>query len=159
MRLQITLFIILSFFLLMSTSCKKELNDFSFSYTTESVGNYKQVVSFDSDKNYKIVVENYYQFNFTNKYEPIIIEGTLTDDEFAQVKSALGDVNFFGMDDSYGFDKEEDELFAGIMYTIYFKSEGKDKYISIRNTPANKLPSSYHNLVKSINDFVSDKMK
>ena len=43
---------------------KKELKDFSFTYSMESVDNYKMMVTFDSKKNYKLEEYNYFFDNF-----------------------------------------------------------------------------------------------
>ncbi len=61
MKLRITLFATLLFFcLLVLQAVKKELKDFSFSYSMESVDNYKLMVLFDSDKTFRIEEYNYY---------------------------------------------------------------------------------------------------
>ena len=71
------------------TGCKKELKDFSFSYSMESVDNYKLMVLFDSDKTFRIEEYNYYMDNFAKKRDPKIMEGILTDEEFASLKPIL----------------------------------------------------------------------
>lgn len=104
MKLRITLFAILLVLLSACfTGCKKELKDFSFSYSMESVDNYKLMVLFDSDKTFRIEEYNYYMDNFAKKRDPKIMEGTLTDEEFASLKPILQKCNFFKMKDSYGF--------------------------------------------------------
>jgi len=148
MKLRITWLAALSIFLFVCTGCKKELKDFSFSYTMESESNYKQTISIDSDKNYKVEVYDYYTFQRTRKYDPVIKEGKLTDEDFAEAKKLLENIDFFSMKDSYGFDREPDEAMGYLMYTIYMKTEGKDKFISIRNTKANELPKGYIPLVQ-----------
>lgn len=62
MKLRITLFTTLLVLLSACfTGCKKELKDFSFSYSMESVDNYKLMVLFDSDKTFRIEEYNYPQ--------------------------------------------------------------------------------------------------
>ena len=98
MKLRITLFatllVLLSAYF---TGCKKELKDFSFSYSMESVDNYKLMVLFDSDKTFRIEEYNYYMDNFAKKRDPKIMEGILTDEEFASLKPILQKCNFFKM--------------------------------------------------------------
>ena len=106
MKLRITLFATLLVLLSACfTGCKKELKDFSFSYSMESVDNYKLMVLFDSDKTFRIEEYNYYMDNFAKKRDPKIMEGTLTDEEFASLKPILQKCNFFKMKDSYGFEE------------------------------------------------------
>ena len=96
MKLRITLFATLLVLLSACfTGCKKELKDFSFSYSMESVDNYKLMVLFDSDKTFRIEEYNYYMDNFAKKRDPKIMEGTLTDEEFASLKPILQKCNFF----------------------------------------------------------------
>lgn len=93
MKLRITLFATLLVLLSACfTGCKKELKDFSFSYSMESVDNYKLMVLFDSDKTFRIEEYNYYMDNFAKKRDPKIMEGTLTDEEFASLKPILQNV-------------------------------------------------------------------
>ena len=72
----------------------------------ESVNKYKLMVLFDSDETFRIEEYNYYIDNFAKKRVPKIMEGTLTDEEFASLKPILQKCNFFKMKDSYGFEKE-----------------------------------------------------
>ena len=77
MKLRITLFTTLLVLLSACfTGCKKELKDFSFSYSMESVDNYKLMVLFDSDKTFRIEEYNYYMDNFAKKRDPKIMDGT-----------------------------------------------------------------------------------
>ena len=106
----------------------------------ESPGNYKIQVSFDDQKNYKVERYNYFMDNFARKRDPKILEGTLTDGEFEQVRAVLGEARIFDMNDSYGFEKEVSSKDMGEVLTqVYLKSEGKEKYISIRDMMNEKL--------------------
>lgn len=158
MKLRATLFLLLFVFLFVTTGCKRELKEFSFSYTMESESNYKQTISIDSDKNYKAEVYDYYTFQMTKKYDPVIKEGKLTDEEFGQVKELLESVDIFSMKDSYGFDREPSEAFGYLMYTLHLTAEGQDKYVSIRNTKANELPKGYVSLAQYLGALLTEKL-
>ena len=136
------------------TGCRKQLKDFSFSYSIESVGNYKQTVSFNSDKIYKIETHNYFMDNFAKRKAPVIVEGVMTEEEFKEARKRLQSINFYKMKDSYGFEKEVGDL-GNIMNQIYFSSKGKEKYISIRDTRFEELPKGYSKLIDFINHFIS----
>ena len=106
MKLRITLFATLLVLLSACfTGCKKELKDFSFSYSMESVDNYKLMVLFDSDKTFRIEEYNYY------------------------------------MD---------------IMYQVSFTTEGKEKFISIRNSDTGQFSASFVKLIGFINTFLNN---
>ena len=155
MKLHVTL--LASLFLILSvclTSCKKELKDFSFSYSMETVANYKLSVSFKSDKTFRLEEYNYYMDNMDGIRRPKIVEGTLTDEEFNALKPLLADCDFFDMKDSYGFEKEPHPIFSEIMYQISFTTEGKEKYISIRNTNIKEFSSSFIKVLDFISSFL-----
>lgn len=138
--------------LLPLSGCKSDYKEFSFSYSMESVSNYKVMVMFDSNKNYRLEKYNYYMDNFAKKRDPKIYEGKLTDEEFAALKPILIDCDFFTMDDSYGFDKEAGDTY--VMYQISFTADGREKFISIRGG-SHKFSSSFHELVSYINEFLN----
>ncbi len=145
----------LSMLLMLSlTGCKKGLSDFAFSYTMESVENYKVVLTVNSDRSYRLDVANYYMAKQSGQFEPKVAEGTLTDAEFNAFSHLLGETDFFAMKDSYGFEADASEL--NIMYQVYFKTGGKDKYISIRDSEANKFPASFLQLLEYINTFIGE---
>ena len=150
-----------SFFVVMMLcccfSCQTKLDDFVFTYSLESPGNYKIQVSFDDQKNYKVERYNYFMDNFARRRDPKILEGTLSDGEFEQVRAVLGEARIFDMKDSYGFEKEVSSKDMGEVLTqVYLKSEGKEKYISIRDMMNEKFPQGYIKLVKFINQFCVD---
>ena len=159
MRVRISLCV--SFLVLLSvcfTSCKKkELKDFTFSYSMECVSNYWVSVSFDSERNFRMERRNYYVDNFARKRNPKIMEGKMNDEEFASLIEVLQDCDLYKMEDSYGFEKEVREDVGDIMYQISFSSEGREKkFISIRSDPDIRFPSSFIKLIGFINSFVSD---
>ena len=142
MKLRITLFATLLVLLSACfTGCKKELKDFSFS---------------DSDKTFRIEEYNYYMDNFAKKRDPKIMEGTLTDEEFASLKPILQKCNFFKMKDSYGFEEETNRDLGDIMYQVSFTTEGKEKFISIRNSDTGQFSASFVKLIGFINTFLNN---
>lgn len=156
MKLRITLFT--SLLILLSicfTGCKQELKDFSFSYSMESVDSYKLLVQFNSDKTFRLEEYNFYMDNIANKRDPKIIDGKLTDEEFNTLKGLLENCDFFGMEDSYGFDKEANPIFSEIMYQISFSTGGKEKYISIRNSNMREFSSSFIDVIDYIKSFLN----
>lgn len=157
MKTRISLLTILSLMLICLCACenKKELKDFSFTYSMESVDNYKMMVTFDSKKNYKLEEYNYFFDNFAKKKEPRIKEGTLTDKEFKQIQSLIVDSKLFEMKDSYGFEKDYNRDLGDIMYQISFNAGGKDKYISIRSTEYQPFSTQFVGLIGYINKFIN----
>lgn len=137
-------------------TCKQEPKTFLFTYSMESVDNYKVVVSFDSGKKYKIEEYNYFLDNQANKKEPKIKEGVLTDEEYATIKEKIFKANLFKMNDTYGFDGEDSRSDLGdIMYQIYLSGDGEEKYISIANNKELKFPAPFIELVDVVSGFLN----
>jgi hypothetical protein len=143
-------------FVVLSAGCRNSPKEFSFSYSMESVDYYKVTTSFDSNKTYKIEIHNYYMDNHAGKREPVIREGTLTEEEYKQLETLLAKCNLFKMKDSYGFDKEADEYIGDIMYQLYYQIPGKGKFISIRTISDHSFPLSFINLLEYINTFLAE---
>lgn len=138
------------------TGCRKAVEDFSFSYSMESVNNYKVIVAFQSsDKSYRIEETNFFMDNHANRKAPSIREGVMTDSECREVAKLLSASKLFEMEDSYGFEQEYNRELGDIMYQIAYKSGGKEKFISIRNSERQLFPSPFLKLLKYANSFVS----
>lgn len=149
----------LLFFLLcvICAGCRQPpLKDFAFSYTAESVNNYKFIVTIHSDSTYQIEQFNYYMDNFEGKRRPKIRKGRLTIGQFNTLKSRLEESNLFSMDDSYGFGEGESRwsTSSDIMHQVYFSIEGKEKFVTCNNSA--ELPASFIRLVKFVNTLLSD---
>ncbi len=161
MKTRISLLTILSVMLICLSGCsnKKEFEEFSFTYSMESVDNYKMVVTFDSDQNYKLEEYNYFFDNMANKKDPKISEGKLTDKEFGEIQKLLSKSKLFEMEDSYGFDKEYNRDLGDIMYQVSFSTKDKDKFISIRTTENQQFSSGFISLIGYINTFINSHKK
>jgi hypothetical protein len=142
-------------FVILFAGCRNSLKEFSFSYSMESVDYYKTSVSFDSNKTYKIETHNYYMDNHAGKREPVIREGTLTEEEYKTLETLLAKCNLFKMKDSYGFDKEADKYMGDIMYQVHFQTPGESKFISIRAIGDHTFPLPFIDLLKYINTFLA----
>ncbi|MDR1356618.1 MAG: hypothetical protein LBJ58_02995, partial [Tannerellaceae bacterium] len=129
------------------------MENFTFTYSMESVNNYKLTCFFHSDKTYKIEEHNYFMDNHAGIRAPRIKEGVLTDEEYAEVVERLSACDFYALKDAYGFDKEISGM-VDILYQISFTSEGKTKHVSIRSNDDNSFPPHFIDLLKYISDFL-----
>jgi hypothetical protein len=155
MKKQIAFISLILAALLLSGGCRKSLKDFSFYYSVESVNNHKLAFSLSSNKTYKIEEYNYFMDNHANRKAPVIQEGTLTDEEYEEAVKHLSACNFFEMKDSYGFDKET-AYDGNIIYQITFSTQGREKYISIRNNDDNLFPATFIDLLKYVSNFLKN---
>ena len=77
--------------ILCAISCKREIKPFTFSYSMESVNNYKVMLSFGSDKQYRVERYNYFMDNFAHKRDPKIIDGVMTDAEYNRLATLVAE--------------------------------------------------------------------
>ncbi|MDR2389153.1 MAG: hypothetical protein LBD89_05130 [Tannerellaceae bacterium] len=154
MKRQIAFILMISALPILFGGCRKSMKDFSFHYSMESVNNYKVAFSFDSKKTYKIEKYNYFMDNHANRQDPVIQEGSFTDEEYREAVKYLVACNFFRMKDSYGFDKEPDDYLGNIIYQITFRNQGREKFISIRNNDENLFPATFIDLLKYVGNFL-----
>jgi hypothetical protein len=141
--------------LVLSAGCRTEPKEFTVSFTMESVGSYKIRLEIDGRKNYAIEEQHTF-FDINAGREQIRKEeGTLTAEEFAELKTLLSRNRLFGMKDAYGFSQEKDDALGNILYQIGYTAGGKEKYISIRLNPADKFPDPFLQLIKYLNAFIS----
>ena len=91
--------------------------------------------------------------------DPKVVEGVLTDDEYAELSQLIADVDFFSMKDSYGFESTPKNGMNDLVYQISLSSGGKEKFISIRSADKQVFPQSFIELVKRITVFNDQKLK
>lgn len=142
--------------LLLCSGCRQEWKDFTFSYTAESVGNYKLVVTFRSDSTFRIEKYNYYMDNFEKKKRPDIREGRLSASEFAACERQLRESDLFSLQDTYGYKKNETQQTpsSDIICQVHLQTGAKEKFITYKNS--GELPPSFGQLLKWIHAFLSD---
>ncbi len=80
----------------------------------------------------------------------------MTDEEFATLKPILQKCNFFKMKDSYGFEKAAENGLGDIMYQVSFSTEGKEKFISIRDSDTGLFSASFVKLIGFIITFLNN---
>lgn len=155
MKIQVVLSSMLFLIGGLCSSCRQELKAFTFSYTAESVNNYKFVVTFGSDSTYRIEKYNYYMDNFEGKRRPFVAEGRLSDETFRLLKERLEKSDVFSLKDAYGFKEQETRWSSSsqLIYQISLRTEGKEKFVTYKR--AEELPSSFVRLLQFVNTFVS----
>ena len=101
MKMQKTWLVMVGLFLMLcATSCKRADKPFTFSYSMESVNNFKVMLSFDSDQKYRVERYNYFMDNFAHKRDPKIVEGVLTDEEYDRLATLVNEADLLSMEDS-----------------------------------------------------------
>ena len=158
--MQKTWLVIVGLFLILCvTSCKREVKPFTFSYSMESVNNFKVMLSFGSDKQYRIERYNYFMDNFAHKRDPKIVEGVMTDEEYDRLATLVVESDLPSMKDSYGFEQEPTGALGNVVYQIAYTCGGDEKYISIRSAEGQRYSDTFVELVHEITRFNDEKLK
>ena len=145
--------------ILCATSCKREIKPFTFSYSMESVNNYKVMLSFGSDKQYKVERYNYFMDNFAHKRDPKIVDGVMTEEEYDRLATLVAESDLLSMKDSYGFEQAPTGALGDVVYQISYTCGGEEKYISIRSAEGQRFSNAFVKLIREITQFNDEKLK
>lgn len=160
MKIQKFWFAVVGLFLILcSISCKREVKPFTFSYSMESVNNYKVMLSFGSDKQYRVERYNYFMDNFAHKRDPKIVDGVMTEEEYDRLATLVAESDLLSMKDSYGFEQAPTGALGDVVYQISYTCGGEEKYISIRSTEDQRFSNAFVKLVREITQFNDEKLK
>lgn len=160
MKIQKFWFAIVGLFLILcSISCKREVKPFTFSYSMESVNNYKVMLSFGSDKQYRVERYNYFMDNFAHKRDPKIVDGVMTEEEYDRLATLVAESDLLAMKDSYGFEQAPTGALGDVVYQISYTCGDEEKYISIRSTEGQRFSNAFVKLVREITQFNDEKLK
>lgn len=92
--------------------------------------------------------------NQEGKRRPIIIEGTLNDNDYTIIKKKAENAQLFKMEDSYGFDREAKNNTEDILYQINLDTGTKQKSITFRDNEGVRLPASFIQLTQQLNKLI-----
>ena len=95
-----------------------EMEEFTYTFSMESVGNYKVDFQMNPDSTFQIEQQDYFFDRYAKKSSPNIRQGTLSSEEFAKFDKLIRESDLYSMDDSYGFDKNSDN---SIIYLVELK--------------------------------------
>lgn len=141
--------LIITVLIISLTGCKQNINNFTFTYTLESVNNYKVKVTFNDKKDYIIEEYTYFFDRMSGKHEPKEVSGKLSEEEFSSIKNMIENSQIFCLRDSYGFDQNSD-----ILFQVNLEADGKEKFVLMREIDNKELPKDFVQLIKYINEFI-----
>lgn len=150
-------FLCIAIFLLL-TNCRTTpvYETFTFDYTLESIGAYRIDVSINSNKEYKIVRNNIF-LNRVQDEKPIYTyEGILSETAFKEADTKISDAGLFKMKDAYGFDDKAIEGRDDLLIQIAFTADGKEKFITIRDSESNQFDKRFRDLIFYMNSFIQE---
>ena len=152
------LIIILATIFFVSCISSPSIDDFVYTYTMESINNYKIEFQLKSDSTFKVSQFNYFFDNYESMKKPVITEGQLNNKEFSTIKKLLQQSNLNDMKDSYGFDETESTE-SDIIYLIELKQDDKSKFVTIKSKSIESFPKKFTELISYTNSIISEKHK
>lgn len=147
--------LLLLFACILLVGCHSEPKEFTYTFTMESADAYKLSLTIDQNKRYTLQEQYIFFDRRANQANPKLKEGSLSEEEFSEFKKQLSESKLFNMQDSYGFDKEEDQAIHDVLYHIIYKADGKEKFISIQLDDSNQFPLAFVKLIEWTNSFIS----
>ena len=85
-----------------------EMEEFTYTFSMESVGNYKVDFQMNPDSTFQIEQQDYFFDRYAKKSSPNIRQGTLSSEEFAKFDKLIRESDLYSMEDSNGFDEISD---------------------------------------------------
>ena len=131
---------------LLLPGCRTEPKDFTLSFSMESIDIYKFSIEISADKSYRIQQQNLY----LDTQEIETARGLMTDEKFAELTKLIAGSRLFKLKDSYGFDKEPDELdpFSNVIYQLHYTEGRKVKNITMRPNATDLFPKKFLELIQ-----------
>lgn len=145
-------------FFLLFIGCQSQPEDFTLSYSMESIRHYKVILTVDSKQHYLIEEYNYFFDNFEKKQEPQKYTGTLTDEEYKAIIKLIRKNDLLSLKEAYGFEEANPDL-GDFLYQTLYKTGGKEKSTSVRTLDDPALPTGYTQLLTYLNRFISEHKK
>ena len=151
--------LIISIFI-MACGKHSSLDEFTFSFSAESIENYKTELTVNSDSIYSISKHNYFFDNFEGKRNPQHIQGRLTAGQFNTLKKLLIKSELYEMKDNYGFDEEENSTaLSDVIYQIKLSSPGSEKFVTIKSSQNVQFAKSFLQLISFSADLMNEKVR
>ena len=129
---------------------------FSYTFTLESIENYKIEFELHPDFTYKIYKANYFFDRVNSNKEALNISGKLSEEEFKSIETLINKNIIEKMDDSYGFDSPDIE--RDIIYTIQLTRNNRSKYVSVNRSANQLFPKDFINLISYTMSLINDKI-
>lgn len=138
------------FLALLITGCGTKSDDFTLSFTMESIDTYRLSIAISQNRTYIIQQQNLLFDAFAGKEQINTSQRTLNEEEFSELKSLIAASRLFKMKDSYGFNKEPDDSdpFSDMIYQINYTENHKTKNITIRVDSKDLYPEKFLQLIQ-----------
>jgi len=132
---------------------------FSYSFSMESINNYRVELQLHPDSSWTATRYNYFFDRFGGAPSALERAGQLTDEEYARFSRLLEKSGLEGMDESYGFDSEEDTG-NSVIYMLSLTPEGEEThYVTIRENASSRFSDGFRDLILYSGSFLNSKLE
>ena len=147
--------------LLLLTACSRSPRGelFSYTFSMESINNFKVELQLQPDSTWQAARINYFFDRFGGPPSALEREGKLTDREHATFARLLEKSEIEEMEESYGFDNEDDNSNA-IVYMLSLTPEGGEtRFVTIRENVEYRFPDAFRELILYSGNFLNEKLE
>ncbi|MBF6597375.1 MAG: hypothetical protein ITF98_04020 [Fermentimonas sp.] len=156
-------YLVISFVLLGCNSKKNEndrtrlaeMEEFTYKFSMESVGNYKVDFQLNPDSTFQIEQQDYFFDRYAKKSSTNSRLGTLSSEEFAKFDKLIRESDLYSLVDSYGFDENSDN---SIVYLVELHSGDDVKYVSINVETEHRFSNEFTELIEFTTMFMNSKL-
>lgn len=149
---------ILCVFCLVGCGNSSDLQDFTYTYSMESIHHFKVEFQLNPDSTYKIGRYNYFFDKYEGRARPLYKEGKLTWDEFDTFRELITGSRLEKMKDAYGFD-QNGNTDNSIVYILELKQGGKSKFVSVNAGANERFSTHFTRLIEFTGNFINDRIK
>jgi hypothetical protein len=148
--------LLLVFFLaFIMLSCYKE-KTFTFKYSIETFSNLKTTLIFNkADSTFNLEELNFYFDNIEGKKKPVYRSIKLSKEDYSLILEKIENSRLFGMKDSYGM-SEVNNVSDKIILQLFYVSERREKYITIRLSNNNSFSKEFIDLISYCNQKITE---
>lgn len=147
--------------LLLLTACSRSPRGelFSYTFSMESINNFKVELELQPDSTWQAARINYFFDRFGGPPSALAREGRLTDREHAAFARLLQKSEIEKMEESYGFDNEDDNSNA-IIYMLSLTPEGGETcFVTIRENAEDRFSDAFRELILYSGNFLNEKLE
>lgn len=140
--------------LLIGCSQEQKINNITYNYSMESIGNFKIELKLNPDTSYVIHRSNQYFDKFDGNYRSIEKHGKLSKNEYDKFRALIHSSKIHKMKDSYGF-SDEMKTDNSIIYYLELIQNKQHKFVTINSKAEDKFSDSFVKLIEYTNDFIN----
>ena len=146
--------IIMTFILLVSCKQNYKVENFTYKFSVENIGNFNSKFQLNPDKSFDILQTNTYFDKFEGVRRPDSESGVLSEEEYIKIKELIEAADLNNMKESYGFNNDNVDNLTNIVYSIEVASPNFNKFITINIQSDQKFTPEFIKLIEYTNELI-----